>query len=56
VNGVVATPYGGVNPALANAYYNLHRLVYTVAGPAAVIIKHLVPTGWWATALALAST
>lgn len=25
VNGVVATPYGGVNPTLANVYYNLHR-------------------------------
>jgi len=25
VNGIVATPYGGVNPTLANMYYNLHR-------------------------------
>jgi hypothetical protein len=31
VNGIVATPYGGVNPALANVYYNLHRLAhYTI--------------------------
>ena len=30
VNGIVATPYGGVNPALANVYYNLHRLAYQV--------------------------
>ena len=28
VNGVVATPYGGVNPTLANMYYNMHRLAY----------------------------
>ena len=28
VNGIVATPYGGVNPTLANWYYNLHRLAY----------------------------
>jgi len=32
VNGVVATPYGGVNPTLANVYYNLHRLAYQVCG------------------------
>ena len=32
VNGVVATPYGGVNPTLANIYYNLHRLAYQVVG------------------------
>ena len=32
VNGVVATPYGGVNPALANVYYNLHRLAYVACG------------------------
>jgi hypothetical protein len=29
VNGIVATPFGGVNPTLANTYYNLHRLVYS---------------------------
>ena len=28
VNGIVATPYGGVNPTLANIYYNMHRLIY----------------------------
>ena len=28
VNGIVATPYGGINPALANVYYNIHRLAY----------------------------
>ena len=28
VNGIVATPYGGVNPTLANIYYNMHRLAY----------------------------
>ena len=30
VNGIVVTPFGGVNPMLANIYYNIHRLVYTV--------------------------
>ena len=29
VNGIVVTPYGGINPTLVNIYYNLHRLVYT---------------------------
>ena len=29
VNGIVATPYGGINPTLVNIYYNLHRLAYT---------------------------
>jgi hypothetical protein len=32
VNGIVATPYGGINPMLANVYYNLHRLAYQVFG------------------------
>jgi hypothetical protein len=32
VNGIVATPFGGVNPTLANIYYNLHRLAYWCAG------------------------
>jgi hypothetical protein len=36
VNGVVATPYGGVNPTLANVYYNLHRLAYSVIGAGAM--------------------
>ena len=30
VNGIVATPYGGVNPTIANIYYNLHRLAYAM--------------------------
>ena len=30
VNGIVVTPFGGVNPSLANLYYNLHRLVYAI--------------------------
>jgi hypothetical protein len=34
VNGIVATPFGGVNPTLANAYYNLHRLAYAGCGAA----------------------
>ena len=32
VNGIVATPFGGVNPTLANTYYNLHRLAYAGCG------------------------
>ena len=28
VNGIIATPFGGINPTLANIYYNLHRLMY----------------------------
>ena len=31
VNGIVATPYGGVNPTVANIYYNLHRIMYAYA-------------------------
>jgi hypothetical protein len=34
VNGIVATPFGGVNPTLANMYYNLHRLAYAGCGVA----------------------
>ena len=30
VNGIVATPYGGINPTLANMYYNLYRLMYSM--------------------------
>ena len=30
VNGIVATPFGGVNPTLANIYYNLHRVMYSM--------------------------
>ena len=49
VNGIVATPFGGVNPTLANIYYNLHRLAYTIVSD-----KHLLSTGmnqWLQTAL-----
>ena len=28
INGIIATPYGGINPTLANIYYNMHRLAY----------------------------
>ena len=30
VNGIIATPFGGVNPTLANIYYNLYRVMYSV--------------------------
>ena len=32
VNGIVATPYGGVNPTVANIYYNMHRVFYATFG------------------------
>lgn len=32
INGIVATPFGGINPTLANLYYNLHRLLYRIGG------------------------
>ena len=32
VNGIVASPFGGVNPAWGNMYYNLHRVVYSLWG------------------------
>ena len=32
VNGIVATPFGGVNPTLANIYYNLYRVWYSGVG------------------------
>ena len=41
VNGIVATPFGGVNPTLANMYYNLHRLVYAFM-PAALMSSHSI--------------
>ena len=28
VNGIIASPFGGVNHDLAHAFYNLHRLAY----------------------------
>jgi hypothetical protein len=46
VNGVVATPYGGVNPALANWYYNLHRLAYSVAGKAPLAVQSAMQGLW----------
>ena len=30
VNGIVATPFGGVNPTVANIYYNLHRMLFSM--------------------------
>jgi len=55
VNGVVATPYGGVNPALANVYYNLHRLAYKVAGKALLAVQGATEGVWAALALLAAS-
>jgi hypothetical protein len=37
VNGIVASPYGGINPTVAHVYYNLHRLAYAVA-PRALLL------------------
>ena len=44
VNGIVATPYGGVNPTLVNMYYNLHRLVYSVGTMKAVMANNWLQT------------
>ena len=41
VNGIVATPFGGINPTSANIYYNLHRLVYAFM-PAALVSSNSV--------------
>ena len=46
VNGIVATPYGGVNPVLANWYYNLHRLAYSVAGKALLAVQGATEGVW----------
>ena len=56
VNGIVATPYGGVNPALANVYYNLHRLAYSVAGKALLAAQGATEGLWGALAMLAAST
>ena len=45
VNGIVATPYGGINPTLVNMYYNLHRLVYSFGA-----VKEVLATNWLQTA------
>ena len=45
VNGIVATPYGGVNPTLVNIFYNLHRLVYSMG-----TMKTVLATNWLQTA------
>jgi hypothetical protein len=55
VNGIVATPYGGVNPALANVYYNLHRLAYKVAGKAVLMVQGATEGMWGALSLLAAS-
>jgi len=55
VNGVVATPYGGVNPALANVYYNVHRLAYKVAGKAVLMVQGATEGMWRALSLLAAS-
>ena len=53
VNGIVATPYGGINPTLANWYYNLHRLMYTTVWGKQLFFKglhqglHVVMVEWW---------
>ena len=41
VNGIVATPYGGINPTLANWYYNLFRLTYTTIWGKQLLAKGL---------------
>ena len=55
VNGVVVTPYGGVNPALANVYYNIHRLAYKAAGKA-LLAAQGATEGVWAVLGSLAAS
>ena len=43
VNGIVATPFGGVNPTLANCYYNLHRVWYAYAALALSVLPLRAP-------------
>ena len=51
VNGIVATPFGGVNPTLANIYYNYHRLLHSaLSGKASLVAQHWLQTiaqGFW---------
>ena len=42
INGIIATPFGGINPTLANMYYNLHRLVYSLVGCNVLTMYELV--------------
>jgi len=42
INGIIATPFGGINPTLANIYYNLHRLVYSLLGSNAFTMHEMV--------------
>jgi hypothetical protein len=62
VNGIVATPYGGINPTLANVYYNLFRLAYSysyagAAGKGALLATAQRTTeGLWAGIAALAAS
>jgi hypothetical protein len=56
VNGIVVTPYGGVNPALAHIYYNIHRLAYKVfAGFSALSLLQTSTEGLWSVLHGLAS-
>ena len=55
VNGIVATPFGGVNPALAHLFYDLHRLFFAVAGTAALAAQRTADSTW-SLLTALAST
>ena len=61
VNGIVATPYGGINPTLANMYYNLFRLAYSysyagAAGKGALAAAQRATEGLWAGIAALAAS
>ena len=48
VNGIVTTPFGGVNPTLANVYYNLHRLTYILSDALLGQGLQTVTEGLWA--------
>ena len=53
VNGIVATPFGGVNPTLDNIYYNYHRLWYTGVGTLVKNAAQGVMEGVWLSLSAL---
>ena len=42
INGIIATPFGGINPTLANIYYNLHGLFYSLLGSSVLTVHELL--------------
>jgi len=46
VNGIVTTPYGGVNPVVANLFYNMFRVLYLWGFDSTLRHVHTVTTLW----------